>query len=55
LFFAQPAVSTIIPGPKSVEQALANFAAANQQLPPEAVSAIDALWEREIAHDPLPW
>jgi aryl-alcohol dehydrogenase-like predicted oxidoreductase len=52
---AQPAVSTIIPGPKSVEQALDNFAAADKQLPPEVVGAIDALWEREIAHDPLPW
>jgi aryl-alcohol dehydrogenase-like predicted oxidoreductase len=52
---AHPAVSTVIPGPKSVEQALDNFAAAEQQLPPEVVGAIDALWEREIAHDPLPW
>ena len=52
---AQPAVSTIIPGPKSVEQALDNFAAANQQLAPDVISAIDALWEREIKADPLHW
>lgn len=52
---AHPAVSTVIPGPKSVEQALDNFAAADRQLPPEVVRAIDALWEREIAHEPLPW
>jgi aryl-alcohol dehydrogenase-like predicted oxidoreductase len=52
---AQPAVSTVIPGPKSVAQALDNFAAADQQLPADVVRAIDALWEREIQADPLPW
>lgn len=52
---AHPAVSTVIPGAKSVEQALDNFAAAERRLPDDAVRAIDALWERDIAHDPLPW
>jgi aryl-alcohol dehydrogenase-like predicted oxidoreductase len=52
---AQPAVSTVIPGPKSVAQTLDNFAAADQQLPADVVRAIDALWEREIQADPLPW
>jgi len=52
---SHPAVSTVIPGAKSVEQALDNIAAAERRLPDEVVRAIDALWEREIAHDPLPW
>jgi aryl-alcohol dehydrogenase-like predicted oxidoreductase len=52
---AQPEVSTVIPGPKSVAQALDNFAAADEQLPADVVRAIDELWEREIAADPPPW
>jgi len=52
---AQPQVSTIIPGAKSVEQALDNFAAAEKQLNPEVVQSMVDLWEREIMSDPLPW
>jgi aryl-alcohol dehydrogenase-like predicted oxidoreductase len=52
---AQPEVSTVIPGPKSVAQALDNFAAADGSLPDDVVRAIDALWERELQADPLPW
>ena len=52
---AQPQVSTIIPGAKSVEQALDNFAAADRQLSPEVVQSMYNLWEREIMSDPLPW
>ena len=52
---AQPQVSTIIPGAKSVEQALDNFAAADRQLGPEVVQSMYELWEREIMSDPLPW
>jgi aryl-alcohol dehydrogenase-like predicted oxidoreductase len=52
---AQPQVSTVIPGAKSVEQALDNFAAAEKQLSPEVVQSIVQLWEREIMNDPLPW
>jgi aryl-alcohol dehydrogenase-like predicted oxidoreductase len=52
---AQPQVSTIIPGAKSVEQALDNFAAAEKQLSPEVVLSMADLWEREIMSDPLPW
>jgi aryl-alcohol dehydrogenase-like predicted oxidoreductase len=52
---AQPQVSTIIPGAKSVDQALDNFAAADRQLSPEVVQAIYDLWEREIRAEPLPW
>jgi aryl-alcohol dehydrogenase-like predicted oxidoreductase len=52
---AQPQVSTIIPGAKTVEQALNNFAAADGQLSPEVVQSIYDLWEREIMSDPLPW
>jgi aryl-alcohol dehydrogenase-like predicted oxidoreductase len=52
---AQPQVSTIIPGAKSVDQALDNFAATDQQLSPEVVQSMVDLWEREIMSDPLPW
>ena len=52
---AQPEVSTVIPGAKSVEQALDNFAAADRQLSPQAVQSMADLWETDIAADPLPW
>lgn len=52
---AQPQVSTVIPGAKSVEQALDNFAAADKQLSPEVIQSMVKLWEREIMSDPLPW
>lgn len=52
---AQPQASTIIPGAKTVQQALDNFAAANQMLSPEVVQSMQALWDNEIAANPLPW
>jgi aryl-alcohol dehydrogenase-like predicted oxidoreductase len=52
---ARPEVSTVIPGAKTVEQALDNFAAAEKQLPEACVQAIYKLWEMDIATDPLPW
>ena len=52
---AHPQVSTIIPGAKSVEQALDNFAAADTQLRSEVIQAMYDLWESEIQADPLPW
>jgi aryl-alcohol dehydrogenase-like predicted oxidoreductase len=52
---AQPQVSTIIPGAKSVGQALDNFAAAHQRLSPDVIQAIYDLWKREIESEPLPW
>jgi aryl-alcohol dehydrogenase-like predicted oxidoreductase len=52
---AHPQISTVIPGAKTVEQALDNFAAAEKQLSPEVVEAMHDLWDREIKADPLPW
>ena len=52
---AQPQVSTVIPGAKTVEQALDNFAAAEKQLSGETIQAMRDLWTREIETDPLPW
>jgi aryl-alcohol dehydrogenase-like predicted oxidoreductase len=52
---AQPEVSSVIPGPKTVAQALDNFAAAETPLAPETVRAMHALWESDIAYEPLPW
>lgn len=51
----QPEVSTVIPGAKTVTQALDNFAAANKQLSAETIQAMRNLWRREIESDPLPW
>lgn len=52
---AQPEVSTVIPGAKTVEQALDNFAAADKHLSAETVQAMRALWTNEIESNPLPW
>lgn len=52
---AHPQVSTVIPGAKSVDQALDNFAAAEKQLSPEVVQSMYELWKRELMTDPLPW
>ena len=52
---AQPEVSTVIPGAKTVQQALDNFAAADKQLSPETVQAMRDLWTQEIEGNPLPW
>ena len=52
---AHPQVSTIIPGAKSAEQPLDNFAATDKQLSPEVIQSMYDLWEREIMSDPLPW
>lgn len=52
---ARPEVSTLIPGAKSVAQALDNFAAANHQLSADVVAAIDALWDDDLKGNPLPW
>jgi aryl-alcohol dehydrogenase-like predicted oxidoreductase len=52
---AQPEVSTVIPGPKTVAQARDNFAASGEGLPATVVAAIRAMWEKELADDPLPW
>jgi aryl-alcohol dehydrogenase-like predicted oxidoreductase len=52
---AQPQVSTVIPGAKTVAQALDNFAAADKQLSPQVVQSMYDLWKQEIEADPLPW
>jgi aryl-alcohol dehydrogenase-like predicted oxidoreductase len=52
---AQPEVSTVIPGAKTVEQALDNYSATDKQLSVETVQAMRDLWTNEIESDPLPW
>lgn len=52
---AHPAISTTVPGAKSVAQALDNFAAANSRLPDDVVRAIDAMWDGDLKANPLPW
>ena len=52
---AHPAISTVIPGAKTVAQALDNFTAADSRLPTDVVRAIDGMWEGELKENPLPW
>ena len=52
---AQPEISTVIPGAKSVGQARDNFAAGDRSLSAETVRSIHSLWERELKDRPLPW
>lgn len=53
---AQPEVSTVIPGAKSIAQVRDNFAAANEEpLPPEIIDTLRAFWQRELENNPLPW
>ena len=52
---AQPEVSTIIAGAKTVQQLQDNVAAAASALPEEVVSEIYSFWQRELKDDPLPW
>lgn len=48
-------IATVIPGAKTRDQLAANLAAAATPLPPATVAALRALWEKDIADDPLPW
>ncbi|MGB7738374.1 MAG: aldo/keto reductase, partial [Steroidobacteraceae bacterium] len=52
---AHPEIATVIPGAKTRAQLEANLAAATEPLPAGLVRAIHALWETEIADNPLPW
>jgi aryl-alcohol dehydrogenase-like predicted oxidoreductase len=52
---AQPAVSTVIPGAKSLEQLRDNVAASEGSLPPATITAVRELWEEELRTEPLPW
>lgn len=52
---AHEQISTVIPGAKDIAQLETNLAAATEPLAPEVVAAIHALWQREIAGNPLPW
>ena len=52
---AQPEMSTVIAGAKTVEQVQDNAAAAASELPPEVVSELSSFWVRELKDNPLPW
>jgi aryl-alcohol dehydrogenase-like predicted oxidoreductase len=52
---ANSGVSTVIPGTKSVAQLKANLEAADDDLPTDVLVALRALFEEQIAGDPLPW
>jgi aryl-alcohol dehydrogenase-like predicted oxidoreductase len=48
-------IATVIPGAKNRAQLEANLAAASEPMPAALVAAIHALWEADLADDPLPW
>lgn len=48
-------IATVIPGAKTRAQLEANLAAAAEPLPATLLTAVHALWETEIADNPLPW
>ena len=52
---AHPAVATAIPGARTPQQLLDNLAAAQVALPTDTVQALHAMWDAELAADPLPW
>lgn len=54
---AHPAISTVIPGAKTVRQVRENLRAADARraLDTATVEAIHALWKRELEASPLPW
>jgi len=52
---AHTEIATVIPGVKTLAQLDSNLAAAADPLPSALVKAIRALWEKEIADNPLPW
>jgi aryl-alcohol dehydrogenase-like predicted oxidoreductase len=48
-------IATVIPGAKTRAQVEANMAAASETMPAALVAAIHALWETDLADNPLPW
>jgi aryl-alcohol dehydrogenase-like predicted oxidoreductase len=48
-------VATVIPGAKTRAQLEANLTASRAPLPAALVAAIHALWEADLADNPLPW
>lgn len=48
-------IATVIPGAKTRPQLEANLAAASEPMPAAMVAAIHALWQKDLADDPLPW
>jgi aryl-alcohol dehydrogenase-like predicted oxidoreductase len=48
-------IATVIPGAKTRAQLETNLLAAREPLPAASVAAVHALWETEIADNPLPW
>jgi aryl-alcohol dehydrogenase-like predicted oxidoreductase len=48
-------IATVIPGVQNRAQLEANLAAVSVTLPAASLAAIHALWETEIAANPLPW
>jgi aryl-alcohol dehydrogenase-like predicted oxidoreductase len=52
---AHSAVSSVIPGARSIEQVEQNCKAAAAALDAAAVERLHALYDTELSQDPLPW
>jgi aryl-alcohol dehydrogenase-like predicted oxidoreductase len=50
-----PEVTTVIPGVKNSAQLKENISASDASMPPEQVEKLKALWQDEIAGQPLGW
>jgi len=48
-------IATVIPGATTRAQVETNMAAASQPMPADLLAAIHALWETDLADNPLPW
>lgn len=52
---AHSAVTTVIPGSKSVQQWQENASASGKDMPPQLVQRLQKLWSEQLAPHPLPW
>jgi aryl-alcohol dehydrogenase-like predicted oxidoreductase len=52
---AHAAVTTVVPGIKSMQQLEENFSAASRSMPPAEVRWLEEFYETQISGDPLPW
>ena len=52
---AHRAVSTVIPGVRTLAQWQDSWAAADQDMPADTVDRLHRFWAARLEHDPLPW
>jgi aryl-alcohol dehydrogenase-like predicted oxidoreductase len=52
---AHEAVSTVIPGARTIDQLRENLAAADDTLPSDVVASVSRLWQERLASHPFAW